>query len=96
VSAHILLHHRLYAGAVGYVMWGSVVNGDVAIKFATGYDREALVLEASAYEALGRTSDRPSIPLFYGLFEGLVWDALVMSLEGGMVEEFTALSRHSR
>jgi hypothetical protein len=77
-------------------MRGSVVNGDVAIKFATGYDREALVSEASAYEALGRTSSRPSIPIFYGLFEGLVWDALVMSLEGDMVEEFATLSRYSR
>ena len=90
-NAHILLSHRLHEGVVGYATMSSVVDGDLTIKFATGRDREALELEASVYQNLGDTTDRPSIPTFYGLFEGAAWHALVISFEGDMVKDFKSL-----
>jgi hypothetical protein len=73
-------------------MQGSTIDGVLAIKFAqTQDDQKALVLEASVYRILMGTSDPPSIPVFYGLFEGPVWHALVISLEGDMVDDFKAL-----
>jgi hypothetical protein len=93
---HIQLHRRLHRGAAGYVMLGSTGGGELAIKFAQAHDREALANEASIYEILASTSDRHSIPVFYGLFEAPVWHILVLSFEGDMVNDFKVLPLRCR
>jgi hypothetical protein len=90
-TVHIGLLHRLYAGAVGFVMQASTADTMLAIKFAQAQEKKTLVLEASVYGILMGTSDPPPVPVFYGLFEGPVWYALVMSFEGDMVEDFKVL-----
>jgi len=72
-------------------MLGSTADSELAIKFAQARDQEPLAIEASVYEILACASDRPSIPVFYGFFEGPVWHALVISFEGDMVDDFKVL-----
>jgi hypothetical protein len=72
-------------------MEASTSDAILAIKFAEGQDRKALETEATVYGILTRAHDPPSVPIFYGLFEGPVWHALVMSFEGDMVRDFKVL-----
>jgi hypothetical protein len=82
------------AGGTGIVY--KSLTSDIIVKTSIPGEESSLINETEVYKLLVESGSCNSIPTYFGLFHGQSRHALVLSYEGGVVDNFGSLTVSQR